>query len=226
MHALSRFCLGLLLMSTMGCGSRYFEIFSPDPVLPAPVIVEVNNPAITALIQDYTVRLQHDEEVFLDQAKVFINEGIDIVHLEFHTQRILDMCEARDLIIDMCETLLTRLNEDPVLKDQFSSYPFSPNNLEIYVNCTSYFGQYNDVFYTHWICVEDGLITYYTWDLEDGSKNIWHSRKESYETSREISVYQRQAEEEYVKEHEPDTSVFGNQRYYPPKEPVKKFRVW
>ena len=215
MLAIFRLCLGVLLVCTVGCASTRAAFFSSEPELPPPPILEVNSTELTSLIQDYTVGLKHDEEVNLEQAKIYLDGGIHTIHLEFITQRILDMCEARELIVSMTENLLSRLNLNPVLGPQLSSYPFSPDQVEIYITFESYYGRYVDTYYIHWVCLEDGVVTYYTWDLEDGSKNCWHSRKESYETSREIATYQELAEEEYALQHEPSTKVFGNKRYYP-----------
>ena len=70
--------------------------------------------------------------------------------------------------------------------------------------------------------MEDGVILYYTADVDDNMKRGWHYRKETYNTSRDIVFYQRLAEDKYKAMHEPDYALFGNKRYYPPEPMLNK----
>jgi len=67
--------------------------------------------------------------------------------------------------------------------------------------------------------MEDGMVNYYVFDLGDNIKKDWHYRQESYATSREIVIYQREAEKKYRDIYQQHINVFGDARYFPPGTP-------
>lgn len=182
----------------------------------SPTTIEViNSTQATSIVQDFAVEAQHKHRLLMKQAKTYYDGGIHAIQLEFGSQELIEMCEARELIVDMVETLLGKLNQDPLLAKDVANYPFRPSNLEIYITFESFFGKYVDPYYIRWICMEDGEVDYYLFDLNDNTKNKWHSRHETYATSREIVVYQLEAERKYSELYEQKVNVFGKQRYYP-----------
>jgi hypothetical protein len=66
--------------------------------------------------------------------------------------------------------------------------------------------------------LEDGVASFYTWELEYDDNRCWKCKKETYGTSREIVLYQRAAEQEYKDMNPPKKSAFGSERYYPPED--------
>ncbi len=218
-------CIVLLLMT--GCTYNQDSLFYSDwdateeypeviteEEIPTPTL-DIESEEFTQLVQNFTVQVKHEEGLNLENSKIYFNESVHTIQLEFVTQRILDVCKARMLIVDITEGLLARLNRHPTLTWQYSVYPFSPENLEIYISCESFYSKYEDPYYLQWISLEDGQVTYSAWDLYDCNKDCWHSRHESYENAREIAFAERKAEEEYTKEHTSDNSVYGGLRYFP-----------
>jgi hypothetical protein len=177
----------------------------------------VDSSAMTSAIQDVSVEFKYDRGIHLEHANTYYDNGIKTIQLQFISQDLIEMCEARELIVDLTEALLARINQDGILGQELAIFPFSPYNLEIYITFESYFGKFVDPMYIAWIGMEDAEIYYYTFDPLDNSKNCWHSRHETYSTSREIVVYQREAEKKYDDKH-PPFDVFGSMRYIPPDE--------
>jgi len=221
------------LLSLTGCSSwdssysddRMFS--SPENDVPrAPVvdlpppILSIHSQEITRIIQEVSVNFKHKRHLHLDQAHTYYNEeGIHTIQLEYNTQDLLDPCDARKLIVDLTDTLLTELNQNMYLVPEFPNFAFFPFNFEIYISFESYYARYVDPFYIRYICMEDGTIIYYAADLYDNDKSCWHSRRESYYTSRDIVFYQRLAEDDYKKKHNFDLSlIFGDKRYIPKDE--------
>lgn len=219
MKILFQVALSSILLFLTGCSSSVpYSFFSNDDVkvtIPSTPVLDIDSSEVTRLIQDYTVGLKYDQEINLEHAKVYFNEGIHTIQLEFVSQRIVEICDARMLIVDVVEGLLPRLNMDPGLASQYSTYPFPYENLEIYITFESYYGRYIDPYYIQWLSLEDGEVTYYAWDVYDNTKACWHARHEPYKNAREIAISQRVAEENYEDAHAPDHSVFGNTRYFP-----------
>ena len=46
---------------------------------------------------------------------------------------VMELCDARELIVDVVEGLLLELNRNPILACQFLHYPLTPSDLEIYI---------------------------------------------------------------------------------------------
>lgn len=205
-----------------GCGESSCETGEVPPApykaLPPPVL-SIHAGEITAIVQDYAVELQKQRHLYLRHANTYYNEdGIYAIQLRFISQDIIELCDARKLIIDVSEGLLEQLNSNPELIPEFTYHAFYPFNLEIYIDFESYFIRYVDPFYVRWITMEDAQIIFYTADVTDTDKKGWHARKESYNTSRDIVFYQRLAEDKYRATHAPDRTIFGDRRFYLPEE--------
>lgn len=227
MHLFFPAAIFLALTFLTGCSSFEFSNFwgdsdivydvpeAPFVDLPPPVL-SVHAEEITAIIQEYSVELRHLKRLHLEHANTYYNdEGVHTIQLQYISQDIIDLCQARKLIIDVSEGLLDQLNSNPILVPEFTNHSFYPFNLEIYINFESYFIRYIDPYYVKWICMEDAKITFYTADVDDNDKKCWHTKKESYDTSRNIVLYQRLAEDKYKAIHEKNSTIFGDKRYYP-----------
>jgi len=216
--------LSVLVLCTLFCltGCNFsqplIETFSPTPdQLPTPPRTVINSAELTAIIQNYTTELKYNKRLHLEHANTFYDDGINTIQLQFITQDIIEMCEARELIVDLAEGFLAELNQNPILGPEFVTYPLRPSNLEVYITFECWYGKFCDPHYIGWIGLEDAQVTYYEFDLGDHIKDCWHSRHESYATSREIVVYQREAEKRYNEEHLKNVNIFGPDRFFPPK---------
>ena len=191
---------------------------APDVNLPSPVL-SIHAEETTRIIQEMAAELKHARHLHLEQANTYYNEeGIHTVQLKFISQDILELCEARMLMVDLVSTLLDKYNSDPLLFPELSNGGLYPQNLEIYINFESYYIKYVDPFYVKWVCMEDGSISFYTADADDTDKNNWHVKRESFYTSRDIVFYERKGEEAYDKAHGKGKTIFGSKRYYPEDE--------
>lgn len=196
---------------------------APPEEPPAPVL-SIHSDEITNIIQTVSTNFKYDKrDIRLEDARTYFNEnGIHTIQLNYISQSIVDVCEARMLIIDLVDALMTRLNSNPYLIPEFPHFAFFPFNFEIYIVFESFFIRYIDPFYVKWICMEDGEIRYFAADLDDNNKNCWHVRRESYYTSRDIVTYERKAEKEYKDAHPSALyKVFGDKRFIPPDEQEK-----
>jgi hypothetical protein len=157
---------------------------------------KIDAEAVTCLILDYTTRLHYEHHLRLENSLVFYDKHINKIRLEFITQDLMELREARDLLVDMVEDLLSLLNEDQHVGCNLN-FTFSANNLEIYINCESYWGLFGDPLYIGWILLQDGMTFLYASEIKHNEMDWWHSRVEPYSKSREIVFCQRIAEENY-----------------------------
>jgi len=196
----------------------YFPFYPPYGVyeeLPPSPFEVIDSSEATSRVQELSIEFRYDRHLHLQQAKTFFEFGIKTIQLEFISQDVFEMEDARKLIVDLTEAFLGKVNQDPILGPMLQSYPFRASDLEIYITFESYFGRFVDPYYIQWICLEDGQIDYYLFDTHNNTKRYWHHRHESYETSREIVVYQREAEQKYAETHRPLIDVFSGQRFFP-----------
>lgn len=209
MHKLSLF---FLLMCLTSCS--FYRSLVPPPPPPPPQYV-LHKEEVTRIVQEFAEEMKEEKDLSLEHAYTCYDNSIRTVQLQFISQDLIELCEARELIVDMTERLLAKLNQDPILGPDLSNFPFRPSNLEIYITFESYFGKYVDPMYIMWICMEDNSIYFYTFDLLYSPNRCWHVKHESYPTSREIVVYQREAEQKYEETHKIKPSAFGSERYLP-----------
>lgn len=213
-----RLILGLFCVLFLTSCSYIPDWASPFPAAQMAPKAEpiIHTEEATHIVQEYSVDMKYEHNIHLERAKTCYNEnGIQTIQLEYITQDLIELCDARKLIVDLTENMLARLNQDTILGPEFASFPVRPENLEIYIVYESYFGEYVDPRYIYWICMEDGAVDYYTWELMYLDNRCWHCKHETYATSREIVVYQREAEKRYEEMHPPVKSAFGSDRYYP-----------
>jgi len=192
---------------------------APYVDLPPPVL-SIHGQEVTNIIQEVSVDFKHDRHLHLCDAHTYYNaEGIHTIQLKYESQDLLDPCEARYLIVDLVEALLDKLNDNMYLIPEFPNFAFYPINFEIYINMTSFFSRYVDPYYIKWICMEDGIISFYAADMYDNNKNCWHARRESFYTSRNITIAERQAEAAYKSKHDKSLQkVFGDKIYIPKED--------
>lgn len=208
---LSCICLALMLSS---CAAWWEENeIRPDP--------GINNEEVMRIVLDFANDFKHDRHMHLEDSTVYYgNHGnyIDKIRLKFITQNILEMNEARELLVDMTEGFLERLNQDPLVGPLISSYPVNAENLEIYICFESYHVRYVDKRYIAWVVLEEGLAYYYAgtltneFDIWDMDSESWHQRVEPYYKSAQIVAINREAERMYRERHPKPTSLFAGDR--------------
>lgn len=179
----------------------------PGPAYEERFLVEYDTSDLSELIWDYTTNLKHDKSLFLEDCMVCSGPEHSKIRLQFVTQSILEMCEARDLLVDVVEGLLDRIKSNHV-KFHLRPDPFTADQLEVYINCESFFGEYVDPFYVGWIVLEEGMAYYYAFTLKNPELDEWNTRIEPYEKSRTFVKYERQAEAKYKQAHPKPKSVF------------------
>lgn len=170
--------------------------------------MEANDPAgATEIILSYATELQHTKFLRLEYSWVYFDHDIGSIHLEFSTQNIMEVREARQMLVDVVDGLLTQWNNDPIIAAQIEK-PFTERDVNIYINLESFWGFYGDPFYVGWLVLEDGITYLYAYDTKDRLINYWHSRVEPFFKSRQYVRIERAAEERYKKTHAPAPNTY------------------
>lgn len=191
------FTLLLFLFSLTGC-LRFFPAttyqMEPEP--------KFDSYPFSDVILTYSTELKYEKNLFLMDSKVFYDEYARKIRLDYETQEIIeDLCDARELIVDVVEGLTKRLNENANARGQMAQNHFDYQDYELYIKFTSFFVRFVDERDIGWISLRNGSVTFYAGDTTHLSLPIWHSRTEPYEDSRHFVTVMRAAEQHYKETH-------------------------
>ncbi len=198
-------------MNLAGCYVRKIEKPLPG----------IDNETVMWVVLPYAIELQHDKKLHLEESVAYYGgDGnyIEKMKLSFTSQSILELREARDLLVDVADGLIDSLNNDPELGPLISTYPLSTDNLDICIKFESYHGLYVDKAYVHWMTLQEGRSFFYAFDLTnefhiwDIGAECWHERVEPFYKSRQIVTIQRAAEASYKERHPDPLSVLSKER--------------
>lgn len=183
----------------------------------------IDSPELVRVVQHFMPYLRHEKRLRLEDSRVFYNETINTVRMEFTSQDVLEVREARFLLVDVVEGLLAALNQNPTLGSQFITYPLTPDQLEIYINFESFHGLYVDPYYVGFIMLEDGQATYWAFDTKENGRNYWDFRTEAYEKSREFTVYEREAENMFKQLIDIEHPLILPEQYITPVKEIPRY---
>jgi len=173
---------------------------------------------ISKIIWDFTTELHHDKRLNLETSYVCAEPFNSTIRMQFNSMAILEMCEARQLLVYVVDGLLDRINNSAV-SQQLRPYPFTADQIQVTINFEAFYGVYNDPFYIGCIIMENGMVYYYAFNIKDDYLHRWHldkwnSRFEKYFQSRMFAYQQQNAEAAYKKAHPPkSTEALKESRY-------------
>lgn len=142
----------------------------------------------------YTTKLKRERGLNLEDSNVYYTNCSERIRLVLSSQKIYEIREARDEIVDVVEGLLYTINQNPIIRTDLCGQYFTSDNLEIYISYESYFGEYIDPFYVGWTSLDQGLVCFYMFSLKEYYYDRWHSRIEPYTKSLLFSNAQREAD--------------------------------
>ncbi|MEX1013520.1 MAG: hypothetical protein WD595_05495 [Waddliaceae bacterium] len=169
---------------------------------PPPPYNAVNVTEVSRLVNIYAVKLKYEKGLKLTDSVVYHDWRLNRVRLDFTTMNIMDLCEARELLVDLVEGLLERLNDNSIIAMDAASRPMTNCDLEIYINFESFFVEYVDPTYTGIICMKDGIVKFTTGEGRISDPSRWKERMEYYWQTRNFVNFTRIGEILYGPEEE------------------------
>lgn len=177
----------------------------------------IENEEVSRIVAYFSAKMMKEERLDLDDSKVIYsddhveydydlwsgasytfssNPHIDRITLEYSTQRIVTMCEARLLLVTVVEEFLHRLNENGLVKYQLAK-PFTEDNLDITINFETFYGRYVDPLYIGIVCLRNGMVKYFAFDIKNNEIDWSHQRVEPYFKSKELAYLKQEADAAY-----------------------------
>lgn len=169
---------------------------------------------LTYDIQDVAFRFKKERRLKLEDSNFWYNGELQKIRLDFSTMELLDLCEARFLLVDLVEDLIKTLKKDEVLMaGLYHPKTIDPDIIEIYIDFKCYFGRYIDFEYIGWISMEEGCVNYYAFDMRTDRLDWWQRRSEPYIESRTVVMATREAEEAWNKAHQEKPGPLEEERF-------------
>lgn len=163
----------------------------PPPPTPNDIVQGI--PSVEYAMISYGNEMERDEKLFLlDSRACFTVDGIIRIVMHFRTQRLVDVCEGRDLIVNLVEGVLKRMNSDPTIAGSLHPYPLTADRLKINIEFESFYGQFIDPLYMGRINLEKGIVFYYSHDSLDTDTVRWKQRVEPYDKALRFSRFRHE----------------------------------
>lgn len=205
----------LLLLTLTGCQAarKYLPLEEEEQK----VLVYEEDPELSRIIWDFTTELKYDKRLHLEESRICVGPEKSTIYLEFISQSLLEMCDARQLLVYVVEGLLERINAG-YPSYHLSPFPITADQLDISIIFECFYGIYDDPFYIGWITLQEGMAYYYAFNVENRKLDFWHTRNEAYFQSRLFAQEQKEAEDKYKAAHPvKPPSKLQKERFQPEK---------
>jgi len=174
---------------------------------------EVDAEGISRVIIIYAQELKkkYKHLILEDSQAFFSDKALTRVQLEFTTQDVIELREARDMLVEVVDELLFRLNNEACVT-LASQEEMNASQLDIYVDFQAYHGKYVDPMYIGFMSLRKGIVSFYAFDFKECHRDCWHRRLEYYWQSRNIVMYEREAQWA-EDQHKEKTSYLDKERF-------------
>ena len=189
-----------------------------------PWVKKIDSEEISKIVINFSTKMKVDKHLELEDSWAAYDDYITKICLQYSSQRLLTVYDARLLIVELVEEFLYRLNNNTIVSYELDHFPFSADDLDVKITFESYYGRYIDEQYVGLTWLQAGCVHFYAFDRKDTSLNgiDWdHHRFEPYTKSRELALIKREADLPYTNteslENPPKRpSTFTFDRYYGP----------
>ena len=159
------------------------------------MIKKIDSEEVSHIVINFSNKMKTDHGIELEDSRVEYNDYIKKIYLEYSSQRLLTVHEARLLIVEVVEEFLQRLNNHTIIGFQLECFPFTADDIEVKINFESFYGRYIDEFYVGLTWLKCGCVYFYAFDIKDQLDIDWsHDRWEPYFKSRELALIKKEAD--------------------------------
>lgn len=139
-------------------------------------------PDLTRTVISWACLLEQKEFHYLklESSAAHFDDYLTGLCVRFSSTDLIDLCEARKLIVAVAEGFVDGINYNPNLMDSLYDGYFSPDQLDIIITFESLFGQYVDERYINQIRLQGGCVTYFAFNSFDPKAHMFHRHRESY----------------------------------------------
>jgi hypothetical protein len=212
-----RYLIWMLVLSAIftGCQSKIVPV--------GPMVKKIDSEELSRLVLTFSNEWKSVHHLELEDSWAAYDNGIKKICLRYSSQRLLDLKEARLLMVELVEEFLKRINNHTILGFELDSYPFTAEQLDVRINFESYFGMYVDPLYIGLTWLQAGCVHFYAFDRKDNDIDWDHHRFEPYSKSRELALIQKEIDlpfvEKIVPHKKPSSYIYDRYESYSPHAP-------
>jgi hypothetical protein len=190
----------------------------PKVVGTGPMVKKIDSEELSRIIINFATKMKIDKHLELEDSWASYDDSIFRICIQFSSQRLLTVYDARLLMVEVVEEMLYRLNNNSIISFELDHFPFTARDLDVKINFESYYGRYIDEQYLGLAWLQAGCVHFYAFDRKDPSLNgiDWdHHRFEPYSKSRELALIKKLADLPYIEHLEnPNLPRKGSARHH------------
>jgi hypothetical protein len=189
----------------------------PKLIVSGPWMKKIDSEELSTIVIFFSTKMKVEKHLELEDSWAAYDDYIKKICLQYSSQRLLTVYDARLLLVELVEEFLSRLNNHTVVSFELSHYPFTANDIDVKINFENYYGRYADELYVGLVWLQGGCTHFYAFDRKDPSLNgiDWdHHRFEPYTKSRELALIKKQADLPYIHERPNPESMNPPSKYH------------
>lgn len=166
-----------------------------------PTVQKIDSEELARIVINFATKMKIDKHLELEDSWASYNGNILNVCLQFSSQRLLTVYDARLLMVEVVEEFLWRLNNNSIVSFELDHFPFTANDIDVKINFESFYGLFVDEVYVGLACLQGGCVHFYGFDHKDRSLNgiDWdHHRFEPYTKSKQLALLKKAADLPYI----------------------------
>jgi hypothetical protein len=176
-------------------------------------VKQIETTEVSRLVLTYSEKLRYTKFLDLLDSAIFYEKKINRIRLDFESMQSLDVWEARELLVDVVEEFLDRLNGNAIIYPYLSRTPMTASDLEIYIVFPSFYNAYVDLRAVGMVSLRGGITYFVAQDGLDCDIECWHRRNEFYFQSRNFVKFKRQGEALYKPQAETVEKIYEEEQY-------------
>ncbi len=182
----------------------------------------INRAALVDIIYGWGAQLRYDRGILLCSSCAVFDTKIKKIRMEFNSQDLLELIEARKLLVYIVEGLLRRVNNYIGIEGVMSIRPFSFEQIEIVINFESFHGLFVDNQYNGRTTLLAGIASYADFSAYNSQVPIFGCKKEPYLLSKQLVEIEERVKTPYIREaHRPELNHIKER--YAPREVFRQY---
>lgn len=166
-----------------------------------PWVKKIDSEEMSKIVINFSTKMKIDKHLELEDSWTAYDDYITKICLQYSSQRVLTVYDARLLMVELVEEFLYRLNNNTVVSYELDHFPFTADDLDVKITFESFYGRFIDELYVGLAWLQAGCVHFYAFDRKNYSLIgiDWnHDRFEPYTKSRELALIKRQADLPYI----------------------------
>lgn len=182
-----------------------------------PWVKKIDSEELSRIVINFSRKMKAEKHLELEDSWASYDDYITKICLQYSSQRLLTVYDARLIMVEVVEDFLYRLNNSDIISYELKHFPFTANDLDVKINFESYYGRYCDEQYVGLAWLQAGCVNFYAFNRKDDSIDWDSHRFEPYTKSRELALLKREADLPFVDKtnaEAPRATIYD--RYTPP----------